>query len=271
MFYVWWSYLQQFSSTFQHFYSSYPSAIAQLHLQIYRWSTNTSDMHIIICCMFVMICAITAGYSVASSFRILRSKPFTVLDYLIAVSLIGRFGRFLLFFLIHLHTTSNVGNSFKAMYILHAVLITLECFYQLPFCLFAVRVVIIGLDVNHGRRALVFKAVLIHLAVCNVMMWIAGILEWVCKSYSLYFAIKNQQNAFLDRFLQPLSLFYRFGCFLLITKALRKAFNSRRMSAITKDSDVVDMPKWLKHSWLVVFILGASSRRLRFCQEFVLQ
>ena len=189
-------------------------------------------------CLFVMIIVVSIGYRVASSFRILRSKPFTMLDYLIVISLFGNSGRTMLS-LFYFLTIS--GSPSRAIDILCRVTIIFQSYYQLPFCFFAIRVIARGENDSRFRiRSMLFKAVLIHLAVCNAMLWFINILNGV--KYDLFHLTlgPNERNAwqFVDRFLQPMTLFYRFGCFLLVAKALRKAFSETR---ITTNSDIVDM------------------------------
>ena len=192
----------------------------------------------------VTICAVSTGYAVASSFRILRSKPFTVLEYLIVTSMLGRIGRFLLLFLIHFYD-NRYQNLSTEIYCSHAVVYIFQCYYELPFYFLAVRVVAQRTDGSSPWRAVLFKTVLIYLAVCNVMLWFVFLTGSICFNDAFDVAMQNNTNAwrYVDIFLQPFSFFYRFGCFLLTARALRMAFSNTPTARITKPSDVVDMPK----------------------------
>ena len=219
---------------------------------------------------FVTICAVSTGYKVASSFRILRSKPFTVLDYLIVTSMLARIGRFLLLFLIQFYTGSYRSEVSTEWYLLHAVVYIFQCYYELPFYFLAVRVVNPGADGSSHWRAVLFKTVLIHLAVGNVMLWLVFLNGSICYGDPFDVATQDKANAgrYVDIFLQPFSLFHRFGCFLLIAKALRMAFSNMPTARITKLSDVVDMPKWF---WGFTTKVDCGTTEYRSTMEIPLQ
>ena len=78
---------------------SIPTIISRISLPISDQSSVDKFIgYAIIFCLLAMTCAIAIGYRVSAPFRILRSKPFTVLDYLIVLSLIGNFGRTIFIF-----------------------------------------------------------------------------------------------------------------------------------------------------------------------------
>ena len=193
----------------------------------------------IVFCLFLMICGITAGYGSAASFRIIQSKPFTKLNYLVVLSLIGNFGLSVCFLTL-LHTSPHEAVSKFKVTVVELVII-FECYYQLPFCLFAIRVVVHRAAGSLHRRAMLFKAVLIHLAVSNAMLWVANIFVVVFRSdWSVLLPIEKPKWRFVVRLLLSMNLFYRFGCLLLLAKALRKTFSAVR---IKRHNNFVDMPQ----------------------------
>ena len=199
----------------------------------------------LIVCLLLMICVVSAGYSVASSFRILRSKSFTILEYLIVMSLIGNVGRIVFIFITYLNASLENASETESttIGILAGVIIILECYYQLPFCFVAIRVVVFAADGNHQhRRVMLFKSILIYLAVCNAMLWVANILQLAYRSDWFDLAKPHETIAWrlTGIFLRPFILFYRFGCFLLIAKALGKSCSEAQIS---NNINAVDMPK----------------------------
>ena len=169
------------------------------------------------------------GYYCSTAFRGLNTrKKFGSLDYLLLVSTVGPFFySFTVFFAIfceldkdYFETKYFIG---PAGYFIWELSFCLSLFIQIPFSFLVGRVVVPESTTSRSQRIKLaaFKAIVLHLAICNGSMWFVSTFSTSDTTDNVYI-----QHLYFDRiwnildiFMLPLVLFFRFNSSIMFTCA----------------------------------------------------
>ena len=173
---------------------------------------------------FINILLTFLGYYCTTAFKDNpKKKTFKSLNYLLIISAIGPY----IYIVTALETITLIDQELdepKGLTVLKEVTFFLSVFCQIPFCFMAGRVVLPSRNHEHKFRVNCFKAITLHMAVSNCVLWIVD-------SFLGAFNIKYEDSAlqmkyyrksswlFINNIVQPLSVFFRFNSFLLFTAA----------------------------------------------------
>lgn len=173
---------------------------------------------------FINVILTFLGYYCTTAFKDNpKKKKFKSLNYLLIIAAIGPY----IYIVTALQTitlTEKPLNESKTLTVIKELMFFLSIFCQIPFCFLAGRVVLPSRNHEHKFRVNCFKAITLHMAVSNCVLWIVdsflGAFDIQYEDAALqvnYY--KKSSWFFINNIIQPLSVFFRFNSFLLFTAA----------------------------------------------------
>ena len=178
--------------------------------------------------VFVLLC-IYGGYAFAAAGKLKPiAKPFAGLDYLVLVSAGGclMLNNFKVISVVGLNdvltandTTFKMNFDVKYESILGIqILWVVEVFFQISFTFFAERVAAPSVGASLRPAVAVFRAALLHLALCNGSVWIVD--SFMLKHLQVFEPIYFANWHITEQVLSTSTLFFRFSSFLFFVRAL---------------------------------------------------